>query len=167
MKTGIAGVRSYEQNGITKYQSELWINDKHYQKRGFTDFDEAVKYRKHLEETYLPEKIIRVESDKIVETYKKTESIRETARIHDMSCSKVRKLLITAGAYSTKKSIEINKLLDEGLSTKEVAEKLNISVSSVLNLSVYRKGEHNHIKPSKSALNNRKWRQKNKPPTKK
>ncbi|WP_407857686.1 DNA-binding response regulator [Enterococcus hailinensis] len=165
METSVVGVTSYVQNEVTKYRAEIIINDKHYQKRGFIDFDEAVKYRKYLEETYLPEKIIRVESDEIVETYKKTESIRETARIHDMSCSKVRKLLITADAYSTKKSIEINKLLDEGLSTKEVAEKLNISVSSVLNLSVYRKGENNHVEPSKSALNNRKWRQKNKPPT--
>lgn len=161
MKTGLAGVRSYEQNGVTKYQSELWVNDKHYQKRGFLSLDEAAAYRKELEEKYLPQKIIRYEPEKIVETYRKTESIRETALQHDMSRIKVRKILITEGIYSTPESIKVNDLLNEGFATEEVAEKLGISIGSVNNLSVYRKGERLIDSPTKKAINARKWREKN------
>ena len=135
MKTGVAGVRSYEQKGVTKYQSELWVNEKHYQKRGFLSLDEAAAYRKELEEKYLPQKIIRYEPEKIVETYRKTESIRETALQHDMSRIKVRKILITEGIYSTPESIKVNDLLNEGFATEEVAEKLGISIGRAIRAS--------------------------------
>lgn len=164
MKTSVRGVRSYEQKGKTKYQSELCVNGKHYQKGGFTNFEDAVKYRKELEEKHLPEKIIKVNSEKIVETYRKTESIRETAIQHEMSRQKVRKILITEGVYSTAESMKVNELLDKGYSSKEIAAKLTISIGSVNNLSAYRKGEHNSDNPTRSAINARKWREKNKPP---
>lgn len=166
MKTSVRGVTSYEQSGKTKYRSELVVNGVHYQKQGFTSFEDAVKYRKGLEEKYLPQKIIKVNSKAIVETYRKTESIRETAIQHEMSHQKARKILINEGVYSTPESIKVNELLDEGYTGVEVAEKLGITLGSVYNLAVYRKGEHNSDEPSKSAINARKWRQKNKPPTK-
>lgn len=165
MKTSVPGVRSYEQNGVTKYQSELWINGAHYQKRGFLNFEDAVQFRKNLEAKYLPQKMIKVDSKAVVKTYQKTESIRETALIHEISRIKVRKLLITEGVYSTPESIKVNELLNEGFSSSEVAQKLSISIGSVNNLSAYRKGEHNSKEPTRSAVNARKWHEKNKPPT--
>lgn len=165
MKTIIPGVRSYEQSGVTKYQSELWVNGVHYQKRGFLNFEDAVQFRKDLEAKYLPQKMIKVDSKAVVKTYQKTESIRETAIQHEISRAKVRKLLITGGVYSTTESIKVNELLNEGFSSSEVAQKLSISVGSVNNLSAYRKGEHNSETPSRKAINSRKWREKNKPPT--
>nr|DAV18298.1 MAG TPA: hypothetical protein [Caudoviricetes sp.] len=161
MKTSVPGVRSYVQNGITKYQVELRINDQHYQKRGFTELEEAIKCRKSFEEKYLPEKKIKVDSDDIVKTYLEVNSIRETAIQHHMSRMKVRKILITEGLYSTPESIKVNDLLKEGLSTEEVAKKLDISIGSVNNLAAYRKGEHNLDNPSQNALSIRKWREKN------
>lgn len=164
MKTSVRGVTSYEQSGKTKYRSELLVNGVHYQKKGFTSFEDAVKYRKDLEDEYLPQKIIKVNSKAIVETYQKTESIRETAIQHEMSRQKVRKILINEGVYSTPESIKVNELLNEGYSSDEVAEKLSISLGSVNNLAVYRQGENNSKEPSQSAINSRKWREKNKPP---
>lgn len=165
MKTSVSGVRSYEQNGVKKYQAELRVNDQHYQKRGFTDFEEAVKCRKSFEKKYLKTKKVIVDTETILSTYRKTESIRETAIQHDMSRMKVRKILITAGVYSTPKSLKVNELIDEGLTAQEIAKEMQISVGSVNNLSAYRKGEHNSKSPSKSALNARKWREKNKTST--
>lgn len=161
MKTSQVGVYVYKQNGITKYQSALCINEKRYQKRGFLSFDEAVAYRKELEKKYLPQKVIRYDPEKVVKTYRKTESIRETAAYHKISRVKVRKLLITEGLYSTPESIKVNDLLSKGLSTEEVAEKLGMSVGSVNNLSAYRKGENKLEHPTKNAINARKWREKN------
>lgn len=59
-----------------------------------------------------------------------------------MSRQKVRKILITEGVYSTPQSIQVNELLDSGYTTQEIAEKLAISVGTVNNLTVYRKGEY-------------------------
>ncbi|MDT2670008.1 DNA-binding response regulator [Enterococcus dongliensis] len=162
MKTTYSGVTSYVQGGQTKYRVELHVNDHHYQKRGFISFDEAVAYRKSLEEKYLPEKEIIVESDDVVKTYLKTQSIRKTSLQHNMSRVKVRKILINEGVYSTAESIRVNNLLSEGLSPAEVANKMAISISSVNNLSIYRKGEGKRKNPSKAAAYVRDFRERNK-----
>ncbi|MEX1551775.1 DNA-binding response regulator [Enterococcus sp. C50] len=140
MKTEFAGITSYFQNEVKKYRVDLVVNRKHYQKRGFTTLESARKYRNELEEQY--KKTIQVNADVIVHTYLNSSSIRETAIHHNMSRQKVRKILITAGVYSTPQSIKVNELLDNGYTTQEVAEKLDISVGTVNNLTSYRRGEY-------------------------
>lgn len=140
MKTEFAGITSYFQNEVKKYRVDLVVNRKHYQKRGFTTLESARKYRNELEEKY--KKTVQVNADDIVHTYLNSSSIRETAIHHNMSRQKVRKILITAGVYSTPLSVKINELLNSGYTTQEVAKKLAISVGTVNNLSAYRKGEY-------------------------
>ncbi|MDK4353515.1 DNA-binding response regulator [Enterococcus thailandicus] len=140
MKTEFAGITSYFQNEVKKYRVDLVVNRKHYQKRGFTTLESARKYRNDLEEKH--KKTIQVNADDIVHTYLNSSSIRETAIHHNMSRQKVRKILITAGVYSTPLSVKINELLNSGYTTQEVAKKLAISVGTVNNLSAYRKGEY-------------------------
>lgn len=140
MKTEFAGITSYIQNDVKKYRVDLVVNRKHYQKRGFTTLESALKYRNDLEEKH--KKTIRVNANDIVRTYLNSSSIRETAIHHDMSRQKVRKILITEGVYSTPQSVKINELLASGYTTQEVAEKLSVSVGTVNNLAAYRKGEY-------------------------
>ncbi|MBO0432821.1 response regulator transcription factor [Enterococcus sp. DIV0660C] len=141
MKTEFAGITSYVQNEVKKYRVDLVVNRKHYQKRGFTTLESAREYRNKLEEKY--KKTIQVNADAIIRTYLNSSSIRETAMYHNMSRDKVRKILIHEGVYATPQSIKVNNLLEGGYTTQEVAEKLAISVSTVNNLAIYRKGENN------------------------
>ncbi|MDT2734100.1 DNA-binding response regulator [Enterococcus thailandicus] len=150
MKTEFAGITSYFQNEVKKYRVDLVVNRKHYQKRGFTTLESARKYRNELEEKY--KKTIQVDADDIVRTYLNNSSIRETAIHHDMSRQKVRKILITKGVYSTPQSIKVNDLLDSGYATQEIAEKLSVSVGTVNNLTVYRKGEYDVSANKKTTL---------------
>lgn len=54
-KTGFRGVNTYTQSGKTKYFARLYFKGKKYQKKGFLTIEEALEYRKYLEDTYLPD----------------------------------------------------------------------------------------------------------------
>lgn len=54
-ETGFRGVNTYEQSGKTKYSARLYFKGKNYQKKGFLTIEEALEYRKYLENTFLPD----------------------------------------------------------------------------------------------------------------
>lgn len=141
MKTEFRGISSYMQGGFTRYCVNYSVNKRHFQKRGFKNLAAAQRYRKELEIKHVPDEVTIV-STNVVETYLQNDSIRETAIRHSMSRDKVRKILITEGVYSTPQSIKVNDLIDSGYTAQEVADKLGISVGSVNNLTVYRRGEY-------------------------
>lgn len=147
MKTGIKGVTSYVQGEFTRYCVNYSVDNRRFQKRGFRTLREAHIYRKRLEIKYTPAEVTIVSTD-VVKTYLQNSSIRETAMYHNMSRDKVRKILINEGVYATPQSIRVNDLLEGGYTTQEVAEKLSISISTVNNLAIYRKGE-NKLKKNK------------------
>ena len=58
-------------------------------------------------------------------------SLNAMAAKYNLNVLKVRKLLITAGAYSTVTSRGIAKLAKEGLTVKEISDKTGLSRASV------------------------------------
>lgn len=68
---------------------------------------------------------------KIVEEYKKNGSVGYTAELLGTNKTKVRRVLITYGLWSSKTTREVAALRDQGLSTKEIAEKLCLSEKAV------------------------------------
>lgn len=77
--------------------------------------------------------------DKVANTYKKTGSLKETAKIHHISEQKVRKLLITKGVYSTPLADKIANLHAQGLTSKEIEDKLKMSRAAVNSYLPYEK----------------------------
>lgn len=98
--------------------------------------------------------------DDVLKTYNATGSIKETAKIYEISEQKVRKILITKGVYSTPLSDKINKLRDQGLTPTEISKKLNISRAAVNSYMPYSKGQYKSDSPSENALRIRKSRDK-------
>lgn len=45
MKTGIKGITSYEQNGVTKYYVNFSVDSRRFKKRGFKTLAAAQRYR--------------------------------------------------------------------------------------------------------------------------
>ncbi len=66
-----------------------------------------------------------------VSEYNRSNNVREVAKIIGISPMKVRKLLITAGAYKTELSEEVAFLYAEGKSINDIAKLLNMSFASV------------------------------------
>ena len=69
--------------------------------------------------------------DRVVEVYRSTDSVDETARICGTYPIKVRKILITEGLWRSKKSIAVNNLRERGYSIREIAEELNMEEKNV------------------------------------
>lgn len=70
--------------------------------------------------------------DEVVSVYDNgTTSLRNVARETGFSMTKVRKILITAGAYSTEKSETIGQAYKSGISVEEIANTLDMTVSNV------------------------------------
>ena len=68
----------------------------------------------------------------VIQTYYKTgESIRDTAKIMDISRTKVRKILITMGVLKSDITDKALPLIQSGLSLKEVSQTLNISIATL------------------------------------
>ena len=75
-------------------------------------------------------------------------SIRETASHFDMTRTKAQKILVTMGEYSTAQTREIQKLRDDGLSVKEIAERLEVSQATVSASLPYTTVFHGTAEPS-------------------
>lgn len=67
----------------------------------------------------------------IIEEYKKNGSVGYTAEILRTNKTKVRRVLITNGLWSSKTSREVVALHEQGLSTKEIADRLCLSEKAV------------------------------------
>ena len=88
-------------------------------------------------------------TEDVVMEYRKRLSIRETARVLDVSGGVVRKCLITHGEIETAMTRRIGALLQEGRSQKEICGILGISYSCVNANSPYERGMQ--IEPSQTA----------------
>ena len=85
---------------------------------------------------------------KIVEIFKKTKNIQRTALEAGVSVVTVRRTLLTVGEWSSPKSREIAVLLEEGLSYREIADRLCTTVGAVEAYSPYRVGNYHNNTPS-------------------
>lgn len=97
--------------------------------------------------------------DRIVESYLDTNSVKVTAEELGTSVIKVRKVLITEGLWSSPTSRKIMELIEEGLSTKEIAERLNYTEKNVQAFSPYTKGEYGRGNKSYSSLRSKEYRE--------
>lgn len=94
----------------------------------------------------------------VLKTYENLQSIKATAKELEISEQKVRKILLSLGAYESKTSNEIAGLLDQGYSVEEIAKILEISPSTVSGYMPYSKCIYNSETPSENALRIRKSR---------
>lgn len=101
--------------------------------------------------------------NEIVEYYKKCDSLKETSAAFGIGWQKVRKILITEGAYVSETAEKVKEVHDSGENIKEIAEKLKISKSTVNSYLPYERTVYNKENPSKNAIKIRKWRAKNNP----
>jgi hypothetical protein len=98
---------------------------------------------------------------RVLELYAEFGKIKPTARAAGISEQTVRKLLITAGAYSCELSNTVKHMLESGMTIAEIASTLGKSENAVRSYMPYEKGTY--LKPpSVNALRIRKHRQKRK-----
>lgn len=90
---------------------------------------------------------------------------RTIAKRAGISLQKVRKILITAGAWSDETSEKIGKLRANGMSVPEIAEELGVKTNTVWSYLPYSKGMYNQEYPTINAIRvrNSKQKQKKKP----
>lgn len=94
----------------------------------------------------------------IISLYSVNNSILETARVAGMSTVKVRKILITVGLWESDTSIKIGSLLQQGLTTEEIARKLFMSVKNVQAYTPYERGLYGTGDLSEEAIRSEKYR---------
>lgn len=99
--------------------------------------------------------------EKVVRVYTKTGSISETALQTEISATKVRKILITEGLWSSTRSLQIRELANQGKSSAEIAEALQISMVMVRNYLPYKKGLYDEPEKTDTALRSMKYRTRN------
>ena len=88
---------------------------------------------------YDPDKIMKNLLDAVSESYEETGELKQTAAEFDMSPLKIRKLLITSGAYSNEISKVVNDLRAAGKSIAEIQELTGLKKSSVNGYLPYKK----------------------------
>ena len=89
---------------------------------------------------------------------KDSRSINDTALHFNISRSKATKMLITMGVYRTPLSDEIQRMRADGLNVKQIAEKLNISISMVSSNLPYENEIHGGFEVSDHAKQMREYR---------
>ena len=94
----------------------------------------------------------------IVKTYLDTRSVKATAAKLKTSAVKVRKVLITEGLWSSRTSLEIQRYLDQGKTTAEIAEILATTEKAVQQYLPYTRGMYHGDLQSVSALNSADYR---------
>lgn len=86
-------------------------------------------------------------------------SLRSVCAEFNISIPKARKLLITAGVYSTDASRRVMELSSEGKSLAEIMEETGLSRSSVSSYLPYQKIPYNMAEISRHAADSRKYRE--------
>lgn len=97
--------------------------------------------------------------DRIIDSYKKTSSVKKTAGELKTSVIKVRRVLITEGLWSSATSRSIHDLRKQGLDTKQIAEKLHYTEKNVQAFSPYTKGAYDRENKSAYSVQSRKYRE--------
>lgn len=106
--------------------------------------------RLKMKPAYDSEKIMKELMAAVVESYEETGELKLTAEEFDMSALKIRKLLITAGAYSNDISDEVNELYVAGKTVAEIQRITGLGRSSVNGYLPYMKAVY---KPEELSLN--------------
>ena len=88
----------------------------------------------------------------IIDTYHKLHSIKATHKETGVSECKIRKILVDAGEYDSPRANQVQKLSNSGLTARQIAATLGISVSAVNSYLPYNKGEYNAENPSPNAI---------------
>lgn len=78
--------------------------------------------------------------NEVIKVYSSNNSILETAKATGISTVKVRKILITEGLWESDTSIKIGSLLQQGMTTEQIAETLYMSVKNVQAYMSYKRG---------------------------
>ena len=94
----------------------------------------------------------------VIRLYSSNNSILETARAASLSTVKVRKILITEGLWESDTSIKIGTLLEQGLTTEEIAETLCMSVKNVQAYMPYERGIYGGEELSPEAVRSDRYR---------
>jgi hypothetical protein len=89
-------------------------------------------------------------------------SLRSVCEEFNISIPKARKLLITAGVYSTKQSRRVAALAEEGKNVGEIMELTGLSRSSISSYLPYQKFSYNMEETSRHAEDSRKYRERKK-----
>lgn len=97
----------------------------------------------------------------IIDAYKENSSIKEIAENLGVSVTKVRRVLITEGLWSSRSSRKVGELHQQGLSTGEIAEQLGISDKAVESYLPYSKGVYGDNNRSGSAARSEAYRDRN------
>ena len=84
--------------------------------------------------------IAQTQIDKIVDLYMENNSVLKTAKAAGISTVKARKILITEGLWKSTTSEEIGTLLQQGMTTEEIADVLHMSVKNVQAYMPYERG---------------------------
>ena len=98
----------------------------------------------------------------IVKAYESLQSLEEVAHRYNISITKVKKILISEGAFENETSKRIYELYEAGKSVQEIAEILKVGKSCVNMYLPYKKCVYNADVPTENALNIRKSRDKRK-----
>lgn len=77
---------------------------------------------------------------------------RTIAKRAGISLQKVRKILITAGAWSDETSEKIGKMRSSGMSVPEIAEEMGMKTNTVWSYLPYSKGMYNQEYPTINAI---------------
>ena len=89
------------------------------------------KSKEHADTIKSAPKKPSVSSEEVCEDYQNTNSVEQTAKNLGMSKEKAKKILITAGVYTSKRYMEIKELLEKGKTLDEIAEQLQIAKKQV------------------------------------
>lgn len=109
---------------------------------------------------YNAETIMKQFLDDVTECYKASTkvSLRDVAAEFDITLLKVRKLLITAGVYTTDFSKQVNELKSQGKAISEIMELTRLSRASVYSYLPYKKGIYNVSEANLEAERCKKYR---------
>lgn len=87
--------------------------------------------------------IKEIDVDEIVKCYNSGMSLTEISKYNDISLQKARKILITAGVYSSETYDKIKELRAEGKSDWEIMDRVDISKKVLNSYTPYKKGLYN------------------------
>ena len=96
--------------------------------------------------------------EKIIEKFKETDSVQQTAGELGVDKIKVRRTLLTEGLWSSPTSERIKELRDKGMTRKEIADFLCVGVKAIDSLSPYNRGEYKKEDRTKEAVRSKEYR---------
>lgn len=96
--------------------------------------------------------------DDRIERSKDAPSIRDVANAIDMTPLRVRKILITAGYYSTELSRKVQVLYEQGYTTQQIMEEAGLMRASIYAYLPYIKGAYNLPEPTLNAERKKAYR---------